>query len=80
MPPPSPPGYLLQCFIHHHHWKICLTSTLKFSCSNLSYVFSAQENSLFPQAREKQEMIYAYTKLTQVQCSAVLPFTNITQQ
>lgn len=46
----------------------------------LFHVCSGQENSLFPQAREKQEMIYAYTKLTQVQCSAVLPFTDITQR
>lgn len=40
----------------------------------LFYVCSGQENSLFPQARERQEIIYAYTKLTQIQCFAVLPF------
>lgn len=28
---------------------------------------------LFPQARERKEIIYVYTKLSQVQCVAGLP-------
>lgn len=40
----------------------------------LFYVCSGQENNLCPQARERQEIIYACTKLTQIQCFAVLPF------